>query len=63
MIKAVIELDSFGKVIDFRILTYSDSDSFNSECDKIKGRLINVLFPKNPDNKSGTYVINLISQE
>lgn len=63
MIKAVIELDSFGKVIDFRILTYSDSDSFNNECDKIKGRLINVLFPKNPDNKSGTYVINLISQE
>lgn len=63
MVKAVIELDSFGKVIDFRILTYSDSDSFNSECDKIKGRLTNVLFPKNPDNKSGTYKINLISQE
>lgn len=63
IIKAVIELDSFGKVIDFRILTYSDSDSFNSECDKIKGRLAKVLFPKNPDNKSGTYIINLISQE
>ncbi|HUH43352.1 MAG TPA: TonB C-terminal domain-containing protein [Sulfurimonas sp.] len=63
MVQAVIELDSFGKVIDFRILRYSDSDSFNKECDKIKARLTNVLFPKNPDNKSGTYKINLISQE
>ncbi|MDQ1244374.1 MAG: periplasmic protein TonB [Campylobacterota bacterium] len=63
VVKAVIELDAFGKIIDFRILTYSDSDALNSECDKIKGRLANVLFPKNPDNKSGVYVINLISQE
>lgn len=61
--KAVIELDAFGKVVDFRILTYSDNDAFNSECDKIKGRLKNLLFPKNPDNKSGVYVINLVSQE
>jgi len=62
-VKAVIELNAFGKVIDFRILTYSDSAAFNSECDKIKGRIINILFPKNPDNKSGVYIINLISQE
>ncbi|WP_294889687.1 TonB C-terminal domain-containing protein [Sulfurimonas sp. RIFCSPLOWO2_12_36_12] len=62
-VKAVIEINSFGKVVDFRILTYSDNEAFNRECDKIKGRLQNVLFPKNPDNKSGTYVINLISQE
>lgn len=63
VVKAVIELDSFGKVIDFRILTYSDNEAFNSECNKIKSRLANILFPKNPDNKSGTYMINLISQE
>ncbi|MBS4069430.1 MULTISPECIES: TonB C-terminal domain-containing protein [unclassified Sulfurimonas] len=63
VVKAVIELDAFGKVIDFRILTYSDNDALNSECNKIKARLANVLFPKNPDNKSGVYMINLISQE
>jgi protein TonB len=63
VVKAVIELDAFGKVIDFRILTYSDNDALNSECDKIKARLVNVLFPKNPDNKSGKYMINLISEE
>ncbi len=63
IVKAVIEINSFGKVVDFRILTYSDNDAFNKECDKIKGRLASVLFPKNPDNKSGIYVINLISQE
>ncbi|MEK6659574.1 MAG: TonB C-terminal domain-containing protein [Campylobacterota bacterium] len=63
VVKAVIELNAFGKVIDFRILTYSDNAAFNSECDKMKDKLKNVLFPKNPDNKSGVYVINLISQE
>lgn len=60
-VKAVIEINSIGKVIDFRILTYSDSETLNNECNKIKGRLVNVLFPKNPDNKSGKYIINLIS--
>ncbi|MFA5454103.1 MAG: TonB C-terminal domain-containing protein [Sulfurimonas sp.] len=63
VVKAVIELNAFGKVVDFRILTYSDNAAFNSECDKIKKRLEKVLFPKNPGNKSGTYVVNLISQE
>jgi len=59
---AVIELDAFGKMIDFRILSYSGDSLFNSECDKIKSRLVNVLFPKNPDNKSGTYKIKLMSE-
>ncbi|MGE0738148.1 MAG: TonB C-terminal domain-containing protein [Sulfurimonas sp.] len=59
---AVIELDAFGKMIDFRILTYSNDSLFDSECDKIKNRLKTVLFPKNPDNKSGTYKIQLISE-
>lgn len=63
VVKAVIELDAFGKVIDFRILNYSDSDALNSECDKIKERIKNLLFPKNPDNKSGVYIINLVSEE
>lgn len=60
---AIIELNSKGKVIDFRILNYSDNDALNSEADKMRERLLNTLFPENPDNKSGVYKINLTSKE
>ena len=57
-VMAYIELSSIGKVIDFRILTYSANDALNAEVDKIKNRLQNVVFPINPQNKSfGTKVI------
>jgi protein TonB len=62
-VKAVIELSSIGKLLDFRILTYSSNSSLNSECDKIKGRIINLIFPVNPNNSSGKYTITLTSEE
>jgi len=62
-VTAVIELSAMGKVIDFRILAYSDNEALNRECDKIKARLDSILFPKNPDNSSGRYKITLISKE
>ena len=62
-VKAVIELSAIGKVYDFRILRYSSNSELNSECDKIKERLSTVVFPKNPDNTSGTYIIILTSKE
>lgn len=62
-VKAVIELSPIGKVLDFRILTYSANSSLNDECDKIKDRLMSVLFPVNPENKSGNYIIILTSEE
>ncbi|MCK9492407.1 MAG: TonB C-terminal domain-containing protein [Sulfurimonas sp.] len=62
-VKAVIELSSIGKVIDFRILTYSANGALNEESDKIKNRLLWVLFPINPQNKSGTYTIVLKAKE
>ncbi len=62
-VKAVIELSAIGKVMDFRILTYSANSSLNDECDKIKDRLIGVLFPANPQNKSGSYIVMLTSKE
>jgi len=63
VVKAVIELSSIGKVMDFRILTYSANGALNEECDKIKERLLGVLFPINPQNKSGNYIINLKPKE
>ena len=62
-VKAVIELNSIGKVMDFRILTYSANSALNEECDKIKDRLLGVLFPINPQNKSGNYTIVLKAKE
>lgn len=62
-VKAVIELNSLGKVLDFRILTYSANTSLNQECDKIKDRLFGINFPVNPDNLSGKYIIKLTAKE
>ena len=60
---AVIYLGAMGKVDDFRVLRYSDSQLLNDECDRLKLRLMHKLFPKNPDNKSGNYKIILTSKE
>jgi protein TonB len=62
-VKAVINLSSIGKVLDFRILNYSANSSLNDECDLIKDRLMSVVFPINPKNKSGNYIIILTSKE
>jgi protein TonB len=62
-VKAVIILGAFGKVLDFRILRYSSNLDLNNECDKMKQRLLNIVFPVNPKNKSGKYTILLTSKE
>ena len=62
-VKAVITLSAIGKVQDFRILNYSVNKSLNDECDKVKNRLLNVVFPKNPQHVSGTYTIILTAKE
>jgi protein TonB len=61
--KAVIELDALGRMTDFRVLSYSSSEALNNEVDKIKERLKNVVFPKNPQNRSSRTVVVLISKE
>ncbi len=62
-VEAVIELSAIGKVNDFRILRYSANSELNSECDKIRDRLMRVVFPEHPDNRSGIYKITLTSKE
>jgi protein TonB len=61
--EVVIELSAIGKMIDFRILKPSDSESFNSELKKIKNRLKNVVFPKNPENKNYRLTTHIISDK
>lgn len=62
-VKARIDLSAIGKVEDFRILNYSTSESLNRECDRIKTRLMSVVFPINPENKSSITVVILTSKE
>ncbi len=62
-VKAVINLSALGKVLDFRILQKSANMALNEESEKIKERLMSVVFPKNPQNKSGNYIIILTSKE
>lgn len=62
-VKAVIELSAIGKVTDFRILNYSTNSALNEECDRIKARLLGILFPINPQSKSGSYIIVLKAKE
>ena len=40
-VKTVIELNALGKVIDFRVLNYSNNQALNDEVDRIKKRLQN----------------------
>ncbi|MEO1938228.1 MAG: TonB C-terminal domain-containing protein [Sulfurimonas sp.] len=62
-VETVIELDPLGKMKDFRILRYSQSEALNAEADRIKERLKNVIFPKNPQNRSSRTKVVLISKE
>jgi len=62
-VKVLITLSALGKVESFRILSYSGSDALNEECDRVKERLENVLFPVNPENKSSSTIVILTSEE
>ena len=62
-VKTVIELDPYGKLLDFRVLTYSSNQALNEEVDKIKKRLQHIVFPINPEHKSTKTVVILVSKE
>jgi len=62
-VECVIELDAMGRVLDFRVLRYSASEALNQEVERMKERLKNVIFPKNPENRSSRTVVVLISKE
>lgn len=62
VVKIVLELDAFGKLLDCRVLNYSSNEALNQEADNIRERLLSVIFPKNPDNRSFRAIINLIPE-
>ena len=62
-VKTIIKLDPLGKVLDFRVLQYSNNEALNQEVDRMKARLIHVIFPKNPNNETTNTTVVLISKE
>ncbi|MDQ7042106.1 MAG: TonB C-terminal domain-containing protein, partial [Sulfurimonas sp.] len=62
-VKTVIELNALGKVLDFRILSYSNNEALNAEADKIGERLKYITFPINPEKKPSRTIVILISKE
>lgn len=62
-VRALIKLSALGKVLDFRILNYSANQALNDESDSVKKRLMEVMFPVNPENESGNYIIILKAEE
>ncbi len=62
-VKTVIEIDSLGHMTDFRILNHSTNEALTEEANRIKERLKNVVFPKNPQGKSIRKILVLISKE
>jgi periplasmic protein TonB len=61
--KVLLRLDESGHVLDFRVITYSGSELFNEEVDRLKKRVVLQKFPLNPNGISGNYVITLVAKE
>ncbi len=63
VVRAVIELSPLGKVLDFRINDYSGSEALNEEAKRVKERVKNVMFPKNPENETARIIVILKPEE
>ena len=62
-VKAHIMINALGRLVDFRILTYSENQALNNEADKMKERLKSVIFPINPQSRSSDTIVILTSKE
>ncbi|MCK9373836.1 MAG: TonB C-terminal domain-containing protein [Sulfuricurvum sp.] len=58
-----LQVDGSGKLIAYRVITYSGNTPFNNEIDFLKERLRNLTFPANPDGKNSQFEIILTAKE
>ncbi|MDX9814564.1 MAG: TonB C-terminal domain-containing protein [Sulfurimonadaceae bacterium] len=63
VVKVAVEINALGRVVSFRVVSYSNHDGLNHEVDRIESRLKSIIFPQNPNGKSQTHYINLISKD
>jgi len=60
-VKMVISSD--GKLLSYKVLSYSSNTSFNSETDWLKERLKKVVFPSHPEGKDAVLEFILTAKE
>lgn len=60
-VKMIISAD--GKLLSYKVLSYSSNSSFNSETDWLKDRLKKVLFPTHPEGKEAVLEFILTAKE
>lgn len=58
-----ISIDSYGKLISYRVLQTSASDALNEEAKQLENRLLHVSFPITEDYKPYSVNINLIPED
>jgi periplasmic protein TonB len=61
--KVLLRLSATGVVLGLNVIVYSGNQMFNSEVDRLKNRIMGTVFPKNPKNVSGEYIVTLTAKE
>lgn len=58
-----MSISASGKLIGYRVLSYSANSAFNHEVDWLKDRLGSIRFPEHPDNKDTVLEFILTAKE
>ena len=58
-----MSISATGKLIAYRVLSYSGNSSFNNEVDWLKDRLSSIHFPEHPDGKEAILDFILTAKE
>jgi periplasmic protein TonB len=58
-----MKISATGKLISYKVVSYSGNGSFNSEVDWLKDRLNSIRFPEHPDGKDAVLECILTAKE
>lgn len=58
-----MSISASGKLIGYRVVSYSGNSAFNNEVDWLKDRLNSIRFPEHPDNKDTVLEFILTAKE
>lgn len=61
--KVRMSFNASGKLVSYRVLSYSKSGTFNAEVDWLKDRLSSIRFPEHPDGKEAVLDFILTAKE
>lgn len=61
--QVLLRLGANGMLLSYKVLVYSGNEMFNNEINRLKGILMNVIFPKNPQGVDSEFIVNLSAKE